>query len=299
MLIGAPTPFPRRPLDAHKGTCGHVVVVAGGRGMSGAAFLCGKAALRAGAGLVTIACPESANAVLEVKTTCVMTRPVPETPAGTLGRAALEPLRDFVAGKSAVALGPGLGRHPETVEVVQALLEEWPADGPPLVVDADGLNAFEGRADRLSVLGGRALLTPHPGEFGRLSGSSREALAEDRAAQLIRFVSRVGVATLLKGHETLVVAPGEGADGEGEPRRYVNLTGNPGMATAGTGDVLTGLIAGLLAQGLPPYEAGCLGAYLHGRAGDIAARTRGWAPLIATDLLDALCEAIRVEEERR
>lgn len=267
-----------------------MLVVAGSRGMSGAAFLTGKGALRSGVGLVTVACPAGVNAVLEVKTTCVMTRPLPETAGGALGAAALEPLRALIAGKSAVALGPGLSQQPETQELIRALVAEWPADGPPLVIDADGLNAFAGRAEELVALGGRAVLTPHPGEFRRLAGCSPDALADDRLAAASAFVAAHPVATLLKGHRTLVVAPGDRPP-------YENATGNPGMATAGSGDVLTGVVAALLAQGLPPFEAACLGAYLHGHAGDIAARTRGWAGLIATDVLEALPVAIRPLEE--
>lgn len=293
MFAGAPFPFPTRAADSHKGTFGHVLVIAGSPGMSGAAFLAGKSALRTGAGLVTIACPESIHSVLEIKTTCVMTRPLPTTGSGALGRAALEPLRALIGGKAAVALGPGLGRDPETVQLVRDLLADWPEEAPPAVVDADGLNACEGRAEALAALEARGVLTPHPGELRRLCGPDAD-LAGDREGTLARFVARVGVLTLLKGHHTLVEAPA--GEAGGEPRRYRNLTGNPGMASGGTGDVLTGIIAGLLAQGLPPFEAACLGAWLHGRAGDIAARTRGLAPLIATDLLDGLCEAIRAVE---
>jgi len=290
MLARPPHPFPARPLTAHKGTCGHVLVVAGSRGMSGAAFLAGKAALRAGAGLVTIACPESVNAVLEVKTTCVMTHPLAETAAGTLSEGALEPLRALVADKQAVALGPGLSQHPETIALVRALLAEW-GEGPPVVVDADGLNAFAGQPSGLAALGERGVLTPHPGELRRLAGCDREALEQERAATLRSFVEGVPVVTLLKGRRTRVQAPGP--DGPA----YENQTGNPGMATAGAGDVLTGVIAALLAQGVAPFPAACLGAYVHGHAGDIAARRLGWAALIATDVLDALAEAIRPLEE--
>ncbi len=294
MDLSPPVPFPSRPRDAHKTSVGTVLVVAGSRGMTGAAFLTAEAALRAGAGLVRLAAPESAQRVLEVKTTCVITRPLPETSAGTLGRAALDEVVALAAEHDAVALGPGLTRHDETSGVVRELvraLGERP-DGPRVVLDADGLNAFEGRADALAPLAGRAALTPHPGEFRRLAGE--DALQAGRREALEAFVGRARVCTLLKGAGTLVgdLRPGGGL------RVFENTTGNPGMATAGSGDVLTGVIAALLAAGLEPFEGACLGAWLHGRAGDLAARRTGWAPLIATDLLDGLIEAIRNVERR-
>lgn len=281
--------FPARPLDAHKGNVGDVLVVGGSRGMSGAAFLAAKGALRTGAGKVTVACPASVNAVLEVKTTCVMTRPLPESAAGTLARSAEGPLRALLPGRDALAVGPGLSRDPETEALVRALLGELPAESPPVVLDADGLNAFEGKADELQALAGRAVLTPHPGEFRRLAGCSQQDLLAHREEVLRAFVARVGVVTVLKGHRSLVAGP---------DAIHVNETGNPGMATAGSGDVLTGVVAALLAAGLPPYEAAVLGVHLHGLAGDAAARRTGWAPLIATDLLEGLVEVIRGVETR-
>jgi len=291
-IKSAPVPFPRREATAHKTSVGTVLVVAGSRGMSGAAFLTGEGALRTGAGLVTIACPEGVNDVLEVKTTCVMTRPVPETEEGSLAEEALDDLRELARSRSAVAMGPGLTRHPEAEAVVRELAADLARGGPPLVLDADGLNAFEERAGELSALAGRAVLTPHPGELARLIGCPTSALKgeEARRRRLEAFVRRTGVTTLLKGHGTLVATPGRPT--------WRNETGNPGMATGGTGDVLTGVVAALLAAGLPPHDAARLGAYVHGKAGDVAARTRGWAGLIATDLLDALPAAIAGEELR-
>lgn len=293
MDLSPPFPFPTRPRDAHKTSVGTVLVVAGSRGMTGAAFMAAEAALRAGAGLVTLAAPESAQRVLEVKTTCVITRPLPETGAGTISRAALDEVLALAEGKDALALGPGLTRHDETAEVVREVVRTLgERGGPRVVLDADGLNAFEGRADALATLSGRVVLTPHPGEFKRLAGA--DALSIGRREALEAFVARARVCTLLKGAGTLVcdLRPGGGL------RTYENTTGNPGMATAGAGDVLTGVIAALLAAGLEPYEATCLGAWLHGRAGDLVARRTGWAPLIATDLFDGLIEAIRNVERR-
>lgn len=291
MDLRPPVAFPGRPRDAHKTSVGTVLVVAGSRGMVGAALLAGEAALRAGAGLVTVASPASAQRALEVKTTCLVTRPLPETARGALARPALDEVLALAAGVDALAVGPGLSRDDEAVDVVRGLVAALPP-GPRVVLDADALNAFEGRPDDLRALAGRAVLTPHPGEFARLTGE-RPDPARRRPA-LEAFVARVGVATLLKGAGTLVCAPRPG----GGLDLYENTTGNPGMATAGAGDVLTGVIAALLAAGLGPLDAACLGAWLHGRAGDLVTRRTGWAPLIATDLLDGLIEAIRNVERR-
>lgn len=294
-MLAPPHPFPTRSLAAHKGTCGNALLIAGSRGMAGAAFLAGKACLRTGAGLVTIACPTSSHAALEVKTTCVMTRALPETSEGTLARSALQPLLGLVSDRQSLAVGPGLSRHPETSELVRSLVRVFlgglaAGEGPRVVLDADGLNAFEGQADDLKPLGGRVVLTPHPGEFRRLAGSDVDLSAEGRRASVEAFVERTGCVTLLKGHRTLVAGPGRAT--------YENGTGNPGLASGGTGDVLTGVIAGLLAQGLEPFPAACLGAWLHGRAADLVARRTGWAPLIATDLLAGLVEVICSVERR-
>ncbi|MCO5170860.1 MAG: NAD(P)H-hydrate dehydratase [Planctomycetes bacterium] len=291
MDLTPPVRFPGRPRDAHKTSVGTVLVVAGARGMVGAALLTGEAALRAGAGLVTVASPASVQRALEVKTTCLITHPLPETPRGALARAALDEVLALAAGKGAVAVGPGLSRDDDAVEVVRGLVAALPGD-TRVVLDADGLNAFEGRADDLRPLAGRAVLTPHPGEFARLAG--RRVGPDERRPALEAFVARAGVTTLLKGAGTLVCDPRPG----GGLRTYENPTGNPGMATAGAGDVLTGVIAALLAAGLAPFDAARLGAWLHGRAGDLVARRTGWAPMIATDLVDGLVEAIRNVETR-
>ncbi|MBL4843900.1 MAG: NAD(P)H-hydrate dehydratase [Planctomycetes bacterium] len=295
--IHPPFPFPPRERTVHKGSAGDVLVVAGSRGMSGAACLTAQACLRTGAGLATIACPEGINDILEVKTTCVMTKPLPQTSEGGFAEAALEPLLELTAGRDALAIGPGIGRGEETAELTRRLVLSFfkdlePDQGPRLVLDADGLNAFEGQAEALQPLAGRAVLTPHPGEFQRLGGEL-ESGDEGRERALRSFVDTHGVCTLLKGAGTLVCATSpEGL------RLYRNETGNAGLATAGSGDVLTGMIAALLGQGLPPYEAACLGAWLHGRAGDLAARVHGMAPLVASDLLATLPEVIRGLEER-
>jgi hydroxyethylthiazole kinase-like uncharacterized protein yjeF len=286
-----PFAFPARARDAHKGSVGNVLVVAGSRGMSGAAWLTSRACLRGGAGLVTLACPAGIHDALEHKTTCVMTRPLPETSEGSLSKEALEPLLSLTSGRNALAIGPGLSRAPETVDFVRTFtsvfLSELDEEGPRVVLDADALNAFTGEAGLLEPLAGHAVLTPHPGEFKRLAGEAADT--SERESALAEFVSRTGVTTLLKGHRTLVFS----RDEAGGLRRYTNHTGNPGMATAGSGDVLTGLVTALLAQGMPPHEAACLGAWIHGRAGDLAARRVGRAPLLATDILADLALVIR------
>jgi len=299
-LIRPPYAFPTRARDAHKKSVGDVLVVAGSRGMSGAAYLTAKAALRTGAGLVTLACPEGIHDILEVKTTCVMTKGLPQVPEGGLSKAALQPLLGLTGQRDALALGPGLGRAQETGELVRMLTQVFlggleAGTGPRVVVDADGLNAFAGQPETLRPLAGRAVLTPHPGEFRRIGGELESGAGDaEREAALRAFVEAQGVCTLLKGAGTLVCAPAL-SEGEGL-RLYRNQTGNPGLATAGSGDVLTGVIAALLAAGLEPFAAASLGAWLHGRAGDVAARRFGMAPLLATDVLETLPEVIRVLE---
>lgn len=274
--------FPPRDPAAHKGTFGHVLVVAGSVGKTGAAALCALAAQRVGAGLVTLAVPESLNDILAVKLTEVMTAPLPETPARTIASEALKPLRALAEGKSAVAIGPGLTTHPSTRQLVCDLLTTL---GLPMVVDADGINALEGRSDLLARAAGPVILTPHPGELSRFLGVERAELLPRRITVAQRVASDHHVTLVLKMARSLIAGPaGEVA---------IVPTGNPGMATGGTGDVLTGLIAGLLARGVAPGPAAHAGAYVHGLAGDIAAGRMGQEAMLAGDLLDCLPEAIR------
>src|SRR5574341_1052000 len=236
--------FPRRDPAAHKGTFGHVLVIAGSVGKTGAAALAGQGAQRVGAGLVTLAVPESLNDILEVKLTEVMTAPLPETRERTVAGEALKPLLALAEGKSAVAIGPGLGTHPSTGQLVCDLLT---AIRLPMVVDADGINALEGRAEVLTRAAGPAILTPHPGELSRLLGMGRADLLRRRMSVAQEVAAGRHVTLVLKMARTIVAGPG------GEVA--IGPTGNPGMATGGTGDVLTGLIAGLLARGVPPGPA--------------------------------------------
>ena len=273
--------LPERPADSHKGDYGRVLVVAGSPGMAGAAYLASKGALRAGAGLVTCTCPETVWPALSAKFSCVMTAPLPAAKEGALGEAALAPLRARLAESDTLCVGPGLGRKPETTALVRALLGEVQL---PTVVDADALAALAGHPGALSPLKGLGILTPHPGEMATLLGSSVAKVQADRRAAAKAFAETHGVIVVLKGHGTVVT------DGH---RVAVADTGNPGMATAGTGDVLSGVIAGLLAQGMPPFEAAYLGVHLHGMAGDLAAKETGLHALIATDLLAALPAAFQ------
>ncbi len=280
--------IPRRRENAHKGDCGSVVVVAGSAGMTGAAALTAMTALKTGAGRVTAAIPESLNDVLEIKLTEPMTCPLPEVKRRRcLSLRALGGIGRIAARANALAVGPGLGIHPETAELVRRVLAR---EDLPAVVDADGLNALVGCSN---IYGATAwqrdsrpnrVLTPHLGEFCRLTGMSKQEVAGDPIAKVNRFAKECGAVVLLKGAPTCVGFP----DGN----TYVCPSGNAGMATAGSGDVLTGLIAGLIAQGLSVEEAACCGAFLHGRAGDIARDRIGEWGMVAGDIQDAVPEAI-------
>jgi hydroxyethylthiazole kinase-like uncharacterized protein yjeF len=214
-----------------------------------------------------------------------MTLALPATAAGGLAAGAVAPLFAALRGKQALAVGPGLGQEPETAEAVRRIVLE---SAVPVVLDADGLNAFAGRAGQLAERRAPALLTPHPGELGRLLGISAAEVQADRLGAVRRAAAETGAVVLLKGHLSLVAS---GANEAGEV--HVNPTGNPGMASGGSGDVLTGLLAGLLGQGLGALDAARLGVYLHGLAGDLAAEEKGEAALAAGDLVEGLPAAFR------
>ena len=273
--------LPERPKSANKGDFGRVLVIAGSVGMTGAACLCADAALRVGAGLVFVGCPASLNDILEVKLTEALTIPLPETYERSLDTRALALILEHAERASVLAIGPGISRQPETAVLVRRLVARVER---PMVIDADGLNAL---ADASVLLEGEhapAVLTPHPGEMGRLMGVPTEKIQARRAHFAEAAANRFHSVIILKGAYSLVAQPGR--------HLVVNPTGNPGMATGGTGDVLIGAVAGLIAQGLLPFEAAAAGAYLHGLAGDIAARRVGEASLVAGDVLAALPEAI-------
>lgn len=275
-----PSLQPRR-LNSHKGDFGRVLVIAGSRGMSGAAVLAGTAALRGGAGLVRVATPAEIAPVVAAGNPCYMSAALPQDGEGRLDNAAAPPLLELVQGSQVVAIGPGLGTSAGVGALVALVLRE--ARGP-LVLDADALNVLPNWLADLRARSTPAVLTPHPGEFARLIGSDTASVQSRRQELAERFAVNHNCVVVLKGHGTIVT------DGRA---RYVNVTGNPGMATGGAGDVLTGLIAALLGQGLKPFAAAQLGVYLHGLAGDLARDRLGEVSLIASDILEQLPAAFR------
>jgi hydroxyethylthiazole kinase-like uncharacterized protein yjeF len=274
--------LPPRPIDAHKGRYGHLLVVAGSLGKTGAAALACLGALRAGTGLVTCAVPASQQPVVAARVAEAMTEALPETAARTFSAKAVERLLELLARMDAGALGPGVGLDLETQAAVRELVRQAER---PLVVDADALTALVGRLAVLRDAAAPRALTPHPGEAARLLGVEVPEVQADRLGAARRLAAETGAVVALKGARTVVAGP----DGEAA----VNPTGNPGMASGGTGDVLTGVAGGLLAQGLRPVPALRAAVYLHGLAGDLAAEARGVAGLVAGDVADALPEAIR------
>lgn len=274
--------LPSRRLSSHKGTFGHTGIIAGSVGKTGAAAMAAKAALRVGAGLVTVAIPASVNDVLEAKLLEAMTMPMPDTKAHTFARTAFDRLKAFITARTAVAIGPGLSTHPETVELTQALIKQLDR---PAVLDADALNALAGRATLLTECTIPPILTPHPGEMARLeTDATVQSVNADRIGTATRFARERGVYLVLKGARTVIARP----DGQ----VAICPTGNPGMATAGTGDVLTGMMAGLLAQSLASWDAACAATYLHGLAGDLAAEVNGQAGMIAGDVIEQIPHAL-------
>jgi NAD(P)H-hydrate epimerase len=256
--------FPTRDADTHKRASGVLVVVAGSRSMTGAPKLIAEAAGRVGTGLVTVAAPASSMAAIQAGLTEPTFLPLPETEAGTVSQEAVGPLLERLDGADAVAIGPGLTTEAGTVAFVRELVRRSPV---PIVLDADGLNAFAGDAMALRDRQAPAVLTPHVGEFGRLTGVKARDLDADRPSQTRALAAQADAVTLLKGSRSLIAEPGG--------RLLVNVTGSPALATAGTGDVLTGTIGGLLARGLEPTEAAAAGAYVHGLAGVLAGRDLG------------------------
>jgi hydroxyethylthiazole kinase-like uncharacterized protein yjeF len=279
---GAARRRPERPRDGHKGRFGHVLVVAGSEGKTGAAALAGLGAARAGAGLVTLACPERTLPVLAARQSEWMTAPVPEAAGGCFGRQAEKPVLELAAARDVVALGPGLGRADETRAFVRAVAR---ALANPLVLDADGLVAFEGALSELRARTAPTILTPHPGEAALLLGSTPAAVNADRPAAARRLAAETGALVALKGAATVIAEPGG--------LLLVNPTGGPALASGGTGDVLTGVIAGFLAQGLAPRDAAGLGVFVHGAAADQLAERRGPAGVLAGEVAGALPDALR------
>jgi len=273
--------LPVRPAWVHKGDCGRVLVVAGSRGMAGAACLAALGAARAGAGLTTLAVPAGIQDVVAGKLMEIITAGLPQTAEGSLSREARREIMLRLEGADALALGPGLSRHLETVALVRELL---PNLRLPCVLDADGLNSLAGDTALLGRVRAPLVLTPHPGEMARLLGRTTAEIQSARVKTAEEAAAAWGKVVLLKGASTVIASP----DGN----TYINSTGNPGMATGGSGDVLTGVIAALLAAGVDAARAAAAGAYLHGLAGDLAAREKGVYGLLAGDILARLPEAL-------
>jgi ADP-dependent NAD(P)H-hydrate dehydratase / NAD(P)H-hydrate epimerase len=267
-----------RPLDSNKGNYGHVLVIGGSLGKAGAAAMAGMSALRAGAGLSTVATPQSILPMVAGFHPELMTEPLGETDAGTISTGAEERIRELARGKTVLAIGPGISRNPETAELVRKLVREGKV---PMVVDADGLNAFEGHVDELNGAERTLVITPHPGEMARLVGGTVADVQKDRLGVARKFADEHALIVVLKGHRTLVVRP----DGT----TWVNTTGNPGMSTGGTGDILTGMVAGLIAQHpKDALQAVLVAVHLHGLAGDVMREPVGEPSMVATDLLKGL-----------
>jgi NAD(P)H-hydrate epimerase len=271
-----------RDRDSHKGDFGHLMVIAGSLGKAGAAVMAAKGALRTGAGLVSVAAPMGIIPLIQQQVMEAMCIPAGESIDGTLGMGSENELLKASGGMSACAIGPGLTTHYETVQVVRNLIQRVSL---PMVIDADGVNALAGSADILKKAKAPVVMTPHPGEMARLLGVSAEAVQKDRIGMASDVAAKFGVTLVLKGAGTVIATP------HGEV--FINTTGNPGMASGGTGDVLTGMIGSLLAQGYGPTQAACLAVYVHGLAGDLAAEEKGEAGMIAGDVIGKIPEAMK------
>lgn len=269
-----------RAIDSHKGDFGKICIIAGSVGMSGAAALVGRAALRAGAGLVRVAVPKSILPIVASIEPSFTTIPLAEDSIGRISAKAINTILEAVSENDCLAFGPGIGVGQGPRMVLEALLKQ---ERLRLVIDADGLNNLSKIRDWPEKLKAKLILTPHPGEMKRLwSGLFRKKLPSDRQSQAAQLARHTGTIVVLKGAGTVV------SDGK---KFYINKTGNPGMATAGSGDILTGVIAALVGQGLNNFDAAVLGVYIHGLAGDIAAEMTGQISLITTDIIQALSDA--------
>ncbi|HSB03864.1 MAG TPA: NAD(P)H-hydrate dehydratase [Thermodesulfobacteriota bacterium] len=267
---------PRRP-NSHKGDYGHLLVLAGSVGKTGAADMACEAALRMGAGLVTLGIPKSLNAIMEIKLTEVMTEPLPETSKQTLSLRAFNTIHRLCENKKAVVIGPGIGTFKETQTLILKLIRTL---NRPMILDADGLTALATQIKALPPVAGPIILTPHPGEMGRLTGLTSNQVMGDRLGISRKFSQSHQVYLVLKGYRTLIATP------QGEI--FINPTGNPGMASGGTGDVLTGMIGGLICQGFDILPSLQMAVYLHGLAGDRVASEKGEKSLVATDLIEQI-----------
>ncbi len=278
--------LPKYDENTHKGTRGRLVIVAGATGLTGAAALSAYGAMRIGAGLVTVACPESLIPILGAKLTEPMTAPVPEVEGGFLSLRAAGRILHLTTNVNAVVIGPGIGRHRETGQLLREILTKLTV---PMVVDADALNLLGGQLDIFRAVQVPAVLTPHPGEAAWLLKTTITEVEQNRVKVAKQIAEGYNVTVVLKGRYTVIASP------EGKVR--VNPTGSRGLATGGTGDVLSGIIGGLLAQRLPPFEAATAGVYIHGLAGEKASRRLGPDGLLAGDLLPLLPRLLRQLKE--
>ena len=281
-----PTQLLRRKIDSHKRDFGHIFILAGSSRFSGAAVLCAESAMRAGAGLVTLGLPKSINnAIIRIKPKEVMTLPLPETKEQTLSLSAYKKIKDFMKDIDILVIGPGLGDNNSTYKLMRKII--FTVD-KRIVIDADGLNALVGNLNILKLTNKRrfdAILTPHPGEMSRLTGLNITKIQKNRKDIAKKFAKDYNVTVVLKGYRTEV------ADYQGN--FYTNSTGNPGMATAGSGDVLTGMIGAFFGQGLNAFEAAKYAVYLHGLAGGLAAKEKTQLGMIASDIINKIPEAIK------
>lgn len=275
-----PAQLLRRKADSCKNDFGQVFILAGSAAMLGAAALTAKSALRSGAGLVSVGVAKSLNGALQKKVANeTMTKPLAETKEGTISLNSFSAIKRFLEKTDVLAVGPGLSQNKSTQRLIRRLIK---LKNPAMVIDADGLNALVGHLDKFL---GIKILTPHPGEMARLLNTASSVIQKQRKDIAKNFAKKYNCIVVLKGRKTVV------ADKTG--KIYINKTGNPGMATAGAGDVLTGIIAGFLAQGITPFEAAKYGVYLHGLAGDLAARTKTQLGMIASDIIEKIAEAIK------
>ncbi len=278
-----PTPLSRRKSNVHKNQFGHVLILAGSSRMLGAAALCSLATMRSGAGLVTLGIPKSLNTATHKKiSNTIMTLPLEETSAQTLAVSSFKQIKEAYSSYDAIAIGPGLSSHLSTQRLILKVIETSPI---PLIIDADGLNALSQSLKSLTKTKTIKILTPHPGEMARLTGKRKNTIEENRKGSALAFAKKHNCVLLLKGSKTVVASE--------KGNIYTNATGNAGMATAGSGDILTGMITAFVAQGLSGFDAAKYGSYLHGRAGDLAAKAKTRLSMIASDLIDHIPQAIK------
>jgi len=278
-----PTQLLRRKADSHKGDYGHILILAGSARFSGAGLLCAESALRSGAGLVTLAVPKSINlALIRNKAKEIMTLPLPETKDGTLSLGAFRKVISFLKNADVLIIGPGLGKNASTYALIRKIIRKTQL---PMVLDADALGALNKHLEILKTHKGSLILTPHQKEMALLFGIDLDFIKKNRKLVAKKYAKHYNNIIILKGHNTVV--------GNAGGRCYVNRTGNPGMATAGSGDVLSGIVGALLSQGLDAFRAAKFATYIHGLAGDMAAKDKTQMGLIASDIISRIPDAIK------